>query len=77
MKYKITVFSSKLYKEVVVEDDFKGLLIGTGKNCQVQLLREEFEQEFTIALKNNNGRKKWIPLKFVSAILIFLRTHKM
>lgn len=55
MKYKITVFSSKLYKEVVVEDDFKGLLIGTGKNCQVQLLREDFEQEFTIALKNNNG----------------------
>ncbi len=55
MKYKITIFNSKVYKEVTVEDSFEGLLIGTSRNCQVQFLTEDFGREFIIRLKNNQG----------------------
>ncbi|QFJ53729.1 type VII secretion protein EssC [Pseudobutyrivibrio xylanivorans] len=55
MKYKITIYNSKIYKEIVVEDDFKGLLIGTERNCQVHLLKEDFDRDFVFELKNNAG----------------------
>jgi len=55
MKYKITIYNSRIYKETIVENDFSGLLIGTERNCQVLLLKEDFERDFVIELKNNSG----------------------
>ncbi len=55
MKYKITIYNSKIYKEIVVEDNFEGLLIGTERNCQVKLLAEDFAREFVFTIKNNSG----------------------
>ena len=55
MNFKITIYNSKIYKEIVLEDSAAGLLIGTGRNCQVQLLKDDFDRDFVIALKNNNG----------------------
>ncbi|WP_242871234.1 type VII secretion protein EssC [Pseudobutyrivibrio sp. YE44] len=55
MKYKITLFNSRVYKEVTVEDSFEGLMIGTSRNCQVQFISEDFGRDFIIRLKNNQG----------------------
>ena len=56
MNYKITIFNSRIYKEIVVEDKFTGLTIGTGRDCQVQLLSDEFGRDFIISVRNNEGK---------------------
>jgi len=53
MRYKITIFNSRIYKEVIVEDTFEGITVGTGRNCQVQFLAEDFGREFVVSLRNN------------------------
>lgn len=51
MKYKITLYNSKFYKEIKLSEEFaKGLSIGTSKDCQIRFFREQFFTDFVLRI---------------------------
>ena len=47
MKFKLVLYGNNMYKEIILDDTFKGgLTIGTQKNCQVGFRRERFLADF-------------------------------
>lgn len=51
MNYKITIYNNKFYKEIKLDEGLKkGLLIGTGKDCQIRFFREQFFTDFVIRI---------------------------
>lgn len=59
MNYKITLYNDKFYKEIKLDEGLKkGLLIGTGKECQVRFFREQFFTDFMIRIVPDGER--WI-----------------
>ena len=59
MNYKIILYNDKFYKEIKLEEGFKkGLLIGTGNECQLRFFREQFFTDFVIRMVPEG--EKWI-----------------
>lgn len=51
MKYKLILYGNNMYKEMVVDDSFRGgLTIGTEKNCQIGFRRERFLVDFIVRI---------------------------
>lgn len=51
MKYKLILYGNNMYKEMVIDDTFRGgLTIGTEKNCQVGFRRERFLADFIVRI---------------------------
>ena len=59
MNYKVILYNDKFYKEIKLDEGLKkGLLIGTGKDCQVRFFREQFFTDFVIRIVLEG--EKWI-----------------
>lgn len=59
MNYKVILYNNKFYKEIKLDEGLKkGLLIGTGKDCQVRFFREQFFTDFVIRIVLDG--EKWI-----------------
>ncbi len=59
MNYKVILYNDKFYKEIKLDEGLKkGLLIGTGKDCQVRFFREQFFTDFVIKIVLDG--EKWI-----------------
>lgn len=57
-RYKVILFSKRLYKEIELPIDHKKITIGTLKQSDIRLGKEKFFLDFEITLTNTNG--EWI-----------------
>ena len=56
MKYKLIIYGSNMYKEVILDENLaNGLTIGTENNCQIGFRRERFLTDFTIRIDRQDG----------------------
>lgn len=53
-RYKLTVFSKNIYREIELLPDTERLKVGTTLSCDVRLRKDLFFDEFEIALVRNN-----------------------
>ena len=51
MKYKLIVYGNKLYKETIIPEDLKELLIGTSKEAQIRLPKKLFLDDFYVKIQ--------------------------
>lgn len=53
-RYKLTIFSKNIYKEIELLPDAEQIKIGTAINCDIRLRKDLFFEDFVIALVKNN-----------------------
>ncbi len=54
-RYKIIIFSKRIYKEVELPVESKKITLGTFKHNDIRLGKEKFFEDFEIRFTNNNG----------------------
>jgi DNA segregation ATPase FtsK/SpoIIIE, S-DNA-T family len=54
-RYKIIIFSKRIYKEVELPVESKKITLGTFKHNDIRLAKEKFFEDFEIKFTNNNG----------------------
>lgn len=54
-RYKIIIFSKRIYKEVELPVESKKITLGTFKHNDIRLAKEKFFEDFEIRFTNNNG----------------------
>lgn len=57
-RYKVIIFSKRIYKEVELPDENKKVTLGTLKHSDIRLGKEKFFEDFEITFTNSNG--EWI-----------------
>ena len=55
MKYKIIISGNKLYKEITISEDKKRIQIGSSKESQIRLPKDELYANFMAVLEYNQG----------------------
>ncbi len=53
-RYKLTIFSKNIYKEIELLPEAEQIKIGTAINCDIRLRKDLFFEEFVIVLSKNN-----------------------
>ena len=54
MNYRITIYNSRIYKEVIINSEsFRELSIGTGEECQVALVQGDYKTDFKLLVKRS------------------------
>ena len=49
MKHKLVIYGNKVYKEIILDENFKGsITFGTEKNCQLSFVRERYMTNFFV-----------------------------
>ncbi|MDF2872943.1 MAG: segregation ATPase FtsK/SpoIIIE [Anaerocolumna sp.] len=54
-RYKIIIFSKRIYKEIELPVESKKITLGTFKHNDIRLAKEKFFEDFEIRFTNNNG----------------------
>ena len=63
MNCKLVIYGSNMYKEVIFDDGFQGVLtIGTDKACQIAFRRERFVSGFIVRIDRREDGQYMMPL---------------
>lgn len=57
MNYRVTIYNSRIYREVTISDNsFNTLSIGTGEECHVALIRNDYFEDFKILIEKHQDK---------------------
>ncbi len=56
MNYQLTLYGNKIYKEIKVKENFEAVSIGTYKESQISLKRDNFLTDFQIEIKRQGDK---------------------
>ncbi len=55
MDYKLSIFGSRIHKDIIISEEIEKLSIGTYKDCQFYLKRKRFFSDFKILVNRQGG----------------------
>ena len=57
MNYRVTIYNSRIYREVTISDNsFNTLSIGTGEECHVALIKNDYFEDFKILIEKHQDK---------------------